>query len=1258
MPALNAFLMLLIMSNNVEIISFENNWGQHPLFNLVSQSPQGVEIIFSIHEMVVEDMAINGTDMKTYGIPGIFLPNDAGAPNLAGTGRYIAVPEGATARVNIIDFRTEVYRGVKVAPAPVLPLDTDDSPLKYERNMDIYNRNAYYPDTPVRLSDLREIRGVDCVMLGITPFRYNPVTEELIVYKDIRIRIDFLGGTGQFGEDRLRSPHWEQILQGHLLNYASLPSIDFYHRSKNRDNVEYIIIIPDDAVFAAWADTIWCWRQLQGISCEIFTLTDIGGSTTNDIKNFLENAYDTWDPAPVAFLLLSDYPSSGDVYGITSPSFTHPYSGTYVSDNWYADFNGDNLPELHHARICAQTEAQLSLMINKFLDYERSPYTDAGFYDRPIMACAWQTERWFQLCGEVLRGFFITGLGKNPVREYNIYDGTPVVGGAWSTAPNTSTVVNYWYNVGWLPSTTNQNNSTWWNNGTSSAITNAINDGAFLLQHRDHGNELGWGEPAYNTSHLDNLTNTMFTFVYSSNCLTGRYDWSSQCFTEKFHRIDYGALALNAASQVSYSFVNDAYVWGCYDCMWPEFDPGYPAAEMTGYDNLRPCQAMTYGKYYLEASSWPYNTGSKDITYGLFHHHGDCFNILYTEIPSNLTVVHDATLPAGQTTFTVQADDSSVIALTEDYVIIGVVEGTGSSIDIPIPPQDPLDTLVVTVTKVNYYRYEVKVPVVDAGTPDTPTIIRPLDFARLPDDQPTLSFYSDDPQNDDIQYRVLWDTDTDFTSPDSSTTGSYASGATVNFTFPSALTDGETYWWKVKCTDPGGSNYWTPYTVKRSLTIGFDLPASSCSWFQTTAAQFSYNTLYQTAVQGDSVILGVSGVIITDTLLDEDFESGLPVGWTVINGNGDGYEWETGTTGDMGSYPPPYYGSSYAFYSDDDAGNGVINNNEELISPAIGVPPAATSLQFEYGYGFQVYQTGEKYRVKVRTATGSTWNGWDDIAVYTSSTNGTAVVDLTSYLPCDSVQFDWFYSDSTSSSHWGYACACDNVVLTYSYELASDEGSMTGTAVDFDELDATYPRAHWGDVIWHKATGSDSIMLQVEYLDGTWQPVPDSDLPGNASGFFSQTEYDTIDLSGLSTVTYNIIRLSSQFYRIETDAPDDPSLLDWEIGNLSNFLVGTESGQEMLIRAPLFRVFPSVSTHDVHIIFAAGTLNAKTYISIYDAAGRVVRTFYPDPATSHLENRILWHRQDDKGRMVAAGVYFVQYKTEDFTRVNKAILLR
>ena len=700
-----------------ETVDFYGNWGQNSLYNVVFESNNSIELVFSMHQMVVEEKEIDGVTMKSFGVPAVFIAEE-GTPNLAGANRYVAIPQGAQPKVTILDSRTEILHNVEVAPSPNIPAEPEDKPLRYEKDMHIYGKDAYWPQSPVRLSRNKMMRGVDVVKVGVIPFQYNPVTKDLIVYKDIRLRIDFVGGNGHFGEDRLRSRFWEPVLQENLLNYETLPKIDFYspERMNAKAGFEYIIIVPDDAIFEAWGDTIKVWRKLQGISCDVFTLTEVGGTSSAAIESFLNDAYNTWNPAPVAFLLLSDYPSSGKVYGITSPM----WNSYCVSDNIYADVDGDDLPDMHHARITAQNNSQLSIMVNKFLNYERSPYTAANFYDNPLVACGWQDDRWFQLCSETVRHFLINALGRNPAREYKVGSGNPYVGGPWSTRQGSTPVVQYWYNMGWLPSTTNPYDYSWWNSGSAAGINAAINSGAFLVQHRDHGATNGWSEPSYTSTDLNGLNNTMFPFVFSINCLTGEYNYSSEVFSEKFHRIQYGALGVNAATQVSYSFVNDTYIWGLYDSMWPQFDTNYPDADMTGYDNLRPCMAMTSGKYYLEAAWFPDSVPGvgpyRVYTYHLFHHLSDAFVTMYSEIPQNLTVNHPPTLPTGQTYFSVTANDSSVIALSVNAEIIGVAEGTGSSINITIPAQSPPDTMKVTVTKANYYRYEADVPVVSGNS--------------------------------------------------------------------------------------------------------------------------------------------------------------------------------------------------------------------------------------------------------------------------------------------------------------------------------------------------------------------------------------------------------------------------------------------------------------------------------------------------------------------------------------------------------------
>jgi hypothetical protein len=678
---------------------------------LRSADPNGVEVAFGLEWFQTDPLTVDGETLQTITIPGVLLPNNAGAPNLPGTGRYIALPRGATATVEVVSAQTRTFPNIAVAPAAPIQKENDDSPPVYAKDPAIYGRNALYPQSAVTLSAPTRMRGVDVVVLGITPFQYNPVTRELLVYTELTVRVTFQGGNGQYGESRLRSRYWEPLLANHLLNYASLPPVDFNAPRGARNGYEYVIICPDDPSFIAWADTLKAWRTLQGITTEVFTTTDIGGTTATVIENWLNNAYNTWDPAPSAFLLLGDYPNSGEGRdtGITSPI----YDSYCASDNIYADVDGDQLPDMAHARITARNASDLQTMIGKMLSYERQPYTDPAFYAHPIIAGGWQTERWFILCTEVCLGYLQNEQGKSCTREYAIYSGTP--GTQWSSNQNTSMVVSYFgpNGLGYIPAT--PAGLTDWG-GNPTRINNDINAGSFMLLHRDHGAEDGWGEPAYNSTSLDGLHNTKYPFVFSINCLTGKYNWTSQSFSEKFHRMGYGALGVTAATEVSYSFVNDAFVWGMWDSMWPDFDPNYGGSSPT-INDLRPSFAQTYGKYYLQASSWPYNPGDKEVTYHLFHHHGDAFITMYTQVPQTMPVTHDDVLLTDTESFTVQAPAGALIALTVGGEIIGVAAANGMPQAIAVTPQTEPGELRITITKANYFRYDQSVPIIPPNGP-------------------------------------------------------------------------------------------------------------------------------------------------------------------------------------------------------------------------------------------------------------------------------------------------------------------------------------------------------------------------------------------------------------------------------------------------------------------------------------------------------------------------------------------------------------
>ncbi|HTY08803.1 MAG TPA: C25 family cysteine peptidase, partial [Candidatus Edwardsbacteria bacterium] len=469
------------------------------------------------------------------------------------------------------------------------------------------------------------------------------------------------------------------------------------------------------------------WRTMQGIKTGCYT-TDSTGTTSAAIKAWIKNAYNTWAIPPVAVLLIGDWPGQG--FSIPADIVSDSYSGDYFPcDNRYSDPNGDSLPDINVARIEAGTAADFPNTIGKMMKYERNPYTTSSFYNNPISVVGYQSDRWFQLSGEVCYGFWKNHQGRNASRLY-YSSSPPAAGSPWSTQTtygNTPLVTHYWKGYGYIDSLIPAS-VTW--TTTAAQISAAINNGLFMVLHRDHGDTTAWADPAYTNTNALALTDTLIPFLYTINCLTGRYATGStefpgpsQCLGEAFYKQSHGVLGYIAPSDVSFSFDNDAMIWGMFDCLWPDFDPGYSNASHFGDKNMMPGFSMAFGKWYLKAHMTPWTILGSDslsgayVTYQLFHMHGDAFLTIYDQVPQDLTVSHAATLIAGATSFAVTANAGALISLTVNGQIIGTGTGTGSALSITIPAQTPGQTMVVTVTKPDYRRYTGTVAIIAASGP-------------------------------------------------------------------------------------------------------------------------------------------------------------------------------------------------------------------------------------------------------------------------------------------------------------------------------------------------------------------------------------------------------------------------------------------------------------------------------------------------------------------------------------------------------------
>ena len=136
-------IVLVAFANIVfasQVIKYSDSWSDAG-FSLEQRNNSGVTVNYSIKEFSLNDIRIEGENLVNVLLPDVLLQNDEGAPNLAGGGRLVALPQGSYAKLTIVSKRTEIFTNVEVAPAPRIPLDTDDSPLEYKRNQNIYSKD-------------------------------------------------------------------------------------------------------------------------------------------------------------------------------------------------------------------------------------------------------------------------------------------------------------------------------------------------------------------------------------------------------------------------------------------------------------------------------------------------------------------------------------------------------------------------------------------------------------------------------------------------------------------------------------------------------------------------------------------------------------------------------------------------------------------------------------------------------------------------------------------------------------------------------------------------------------------------------------------------------------------------------------------------------------------------------------------------------------------------------------------------------------
>ena len=1163
---------------------------------------------------------------------------EAGSPDLPVITKTYILPAGYSADSIIYEYSNEHLFAGNVNMMPVqkkVPLSDIANTQFTPQDREIYNN--LFPQENVFLGHQGLLYGNSICNIHVCPFRYTPASGELNITEHITIKI-FISPRKSLSSVYMPLNIAQPILTDMVDNPQSVSKyINLSNSIRSTDSTDYYIITDADydTIFARLAQ----WKTKKGIRTMTVTTDYIysnysGVDNAEQIRNFIIDMNSS--EGAIYFLLAgqADYENSQEivprrnVYYLTCGAGYYSDEDTLISDLYYADLDGswnadgdntwgetaDNVDmygDVFVGRAPVRTVAQAQTFVNKVLTYEKNP--DTSYINTMILPAA------------IL---------------WSYYEGDTIYQNRIAEMPYADWTVTKMY----------ERKSELTHNG----FIQAMNDGVMLGHWVGHGNEGGiytyYADAFFNNTDADTVSNMpAIGIVNSIGCMCGAMDYISggDCFAEK--------LIINDNGGSVAAMMNSRFGWGNPPSIGPSEEIDTLFYHHFFYDSIYNLgMAHTYSKNGLVSRiSWTDVWAWCIYELNLF---GDPELDIYTGVPGPLHVVHPTIASMGSNDLDFTITDSSsgdpvanarICVMNDSSYIVGTTNSSGYILlSGDIISDDSLD---ITVTAHNHLPYETKIPV-SSENPGRPVLLSMPECIRINTLTPSIEIASIDDENDDIIYRAYWDDDITFKYPDSITSALSGSGDTVSIML-AGIMNNTVYYYRAKANDPGGSGYWSPFSVIHSFIADTSMGNDNCSFYQCNDYQFSLNTMNGALISNNTITLSPDTNILYDTLMFEDFESGsITNGWTVDDINNDANTWDiiSGQPSDLGGTPPNCE-SYYVYYSDDDAGSGNVDAVEYLNSPVV-YTNSYDNLQLVFSYAFRNY-LGEYLYVEISAFNGS-WNT-DTLATITATAYTDMTVDISSLLPADSIKVSFIYDDN---GHWAWAAGIDNVMIRSENYYSQSFGQFFTKAFLFEDLNSIYPRTSWGYFSWLEAAASDSALMRVQYCDGgSWDYIPEGDLPGNTAGFSTTTRAGSVDLSSLNTAIYDSLRIEGNLYCDSTDLVNIPAITDMELGNLTNVLTGIKSityPSNIIKSQYILKLTGNMPGSSMPIIQYALPVSSNVNISVFDISGRKITELYNGIQTAGN------YTINNKHAVDHSGIYFIYMRTDDFVKSERFLIVK
>lgn len=561
-----------------------------------------------------------------------------------------AVPEGCTTVVETVDSAFVDY-DCRLAPARRIPEKGTAAEGVVKEGGQNASQGGFFPRNVAAAAGRVDVyRGREICNVVVNPVQYDAAANKARAYSKITYKVRFVpkaGARAMAGAPATKPVILpaDNMLGNIIMNGASAKAGDMAVKATGvaagDDTRDYLIISVNK--YAEAVDRFAEWKELLGFRVHKV----LKGSWNSDaVKAEVEKAY-AENPALYYLLIVGDHddvPGQYMEHHADDGDFSVHYTDLYYG---CMDGEGDETPDIYRGRLSVSSPEEAATVVDKIIGYEKRPPTDAGFYERGVncadyldndngVADDYEDRRYVQTAEEIRA--YMLGQGKDVERVYSTnYEITPKY---WNR--------NYFSFGEPIPEDMLKPAFAW--DGNEGDIRRAINSGVFYVLHRDHGLVDCWENPYFSMKHVDMLQNgDLLPVVFCVNCDNGAFQ--ADCLAERFLRKQGGgAVAVIAASDISYSGYNDALACGLFDAIWPEpgLRPKFPGVNSLGGETPAPTYELgqildqaqvrvseTFGSPDPSVSSNEKNDSfCRIVTKEIYHCFGDPSMQIRTEMPA------------------------------------------------------------------------------------------------------------------------------------------------------------------------------------------------------------------------------------------------------------------------------------------------------------------------------------------------------------------------------------------------------------------------------------------------------------------------------------------------------------------------------------------------------------------------------------------------------------------------------------------------